>query len=92
MGVGVLPEACRVITDAVLDVFFAGLTWLVGLLPTDTLDLSGLTALTASMGWLDSVFDMGALVAAVSFALAVEATFVVVKVALFVWRLTPLSG
>jgi len=81
-----------VITDAVLDVFFAGLTWLVGLLPTDTLDLSGLTSLTSAMGWLDSVFDMGALVSAVAFALTVEVAFVSVKVALFVWRLTPLSG
>jgi len=81
-----------VITDAILDVVFAGAEWLVGLLPTDTLDLSGLTSLTASMGWLDSVFDMGALVGAVSFALAAEVLFVGVRVALFVWRLTPMSG
>jgi len=81
-----------VITDAILDLVFAGAEWLVGLLPTDTLDLSGLTSLTASMGWLDSVFDMGALVGAVSFALAAEVLFVGVRVALFVWRLTPMSG
>jgi len=81
-----------VITDAILDLVFAGAEWLVGLLPTDTLDLSGLTSLTASMGWLDSVFDMGALVGAVSFALAAEGVFVTIKVALFIWRLTPFSG
>jgi len=81
-----------VITEAILDLVFAGAEWLVDLLPTDTLDLSGLTALTASMGWLDSVFDMGALVGAVSFALAAEVLFVGVRVALFVWRLTPMSG
>jgi len=81
-----------VITDAILDLVFAGAEWLVDLLPTDTLDLSGLTSLTASMGWLDSVFDMGALVGAVSFALAAEVLFVGVRVALFVWRLTPMSG
>lgn len=80
------------ITDAILDVLFAGVEWLVGLLPTDTLDLSGLLALTSAMGWLDSVLDMGALVGAVTFALAAEGLFVSVKIALFVWRLTPLSG
>jgi len=81
-----------VITEAILDFVFGGLEWVVDLLPTDTMDLSGLTALTASMGWLDSVFDMSALVGAVTFAVGVEVVFLGVKVALFVWRLTPFSG
>jgi len=81
-----------VITEAILDFVFGGLEWLVDLLPTDTMDLSGLTALASSMGWLDSVFDMDALVGAVAFAIAAEVLFVGVKVALFVWRLTPFSG
>jgi len=92
VGVGLLSEVGRVITEAILDFVFGGLEWAVDLLPTDTMDLSGLTALTASMGWLDSVFDMSALVGVVTFAIAAEVLFLGVKVALFVWRLTPFSG
>jgi len=81
-----------VLADAILDVIFAGVEWLVGLLPTSSLDLSDLTELSEAIGWLGEFFDVGALAAVLAFVLGVEGTFAVIKGVLFVWRLTPLSG
>jgi len=81
-----------VVTDAILDVLFTGLTWLVELIPEGTIDLSDLAALAGTMGWLGSVFDMAAIVGVMTFALTVEVAFVTLNVALWLWRLTPLSG
>jgi len=80
------------IVDALLDVVFGGVTWLVELLPEADIDLSGLVALSGSLAWLGYVFNMPALVGAIGTAVAVEAGMVGFRVALFVWRLTPLSG
>jgi len=81
-----------VIADAILDWLFAGVEYLAGLLPTSSLDLSDLAALGAYTGWLGSIFDMSAIVGAVTVALAVEVSWVSIKLALFIWRLTPFSG
>lgn len=78
--------------DAVLGWLFALVDGLVGLLPSYELPLGGMDDLGAYVGWLGAFFDMGAIGVAVAAILAVEASLGAFRLALFVWRLTPLSG
>jgi uncharacterized membrane-anchored protein len=80
-----------VIVDKILDVVFGALTSIVGLLPNNTLDLSGLTAGSAYLSWVGIFVNMTALTAAVGVIIAGEAALLGVRTAIWLWRLTPFS-
>ena len=75
------------ITDAILDVIFGVVDWVIGLFPVNTLDLSGLAEGQQYLGWVGILFDMTAIAAAVSVMVTVELALVTVRLSLFVWRL-----
>ena len=78
--------------DKILDLVFGVVNAVVGLLPTSTLDLSGLNEGAQYLGWVGIFIDVPAFAAIVSTIAAVEAALLGLRVALFVWRLTPFSG
>jgi hypothetical protein len=80
------------ITDAILDFVFDGASWLVGLLPTSTLDLSGMGAGAAYMAYVGEFVNPAPIATAAGFIVAAELAMVGLKVSLFIWRLTPFSG
>ena len=75
------------ITDAILDVIFGVVDWVIGLFPVNTLDLSGLAEGQQYLTWVGLMFDMTAIAAAVSVMVTVEVALVTVRLSLFVWRL-----
>ena len=80
------------IADAILNLVFGALSSLIGLLPTNTLDLSGLNAGAGYLYWVGIFINMTAVTSAVGVIVAGESAFLAVRVALWLWRLTPLSG
>jgi hypothetical protein len=79
------------IGDAILGVAFGGLTSIVGLLPNNTLDLSGITEGHSYLSWVGLIFDMPAIIAGVGIIVAGETALLGFRVAVFLWRLTPFS-
>ncbi len=75
------------ITDAILDVIFGVVDWMIGLFPANTLDLSGLAEGQQYLGWVGLMFDMGAIAAAVAVMMTVELALVTVRLSLWVWKL-----
>jgi hypothetical protein len=80
------------IMDAILDVVFGALNALVALLPNNTLNLDGLNEGAQYLGWVGLFIDVPAFAAVVSIIASVEAGLLAIRAALFIWRLTPLSG
>ena len=72
------------IWSAVAAAFFAGVTWLVSLLPSTACDELEFSAL--DVGWLASIFDVPALVAAGAFMVSVEISLVAFRGATWVWQ------
>jgi len=80
------------IVDPILDLVFGVAQAVVDLLPESTLDLSGLSEGAGYLSWVGTLFDVSAIAAALAFIVAVEVSLAGLRVALFVWRLTPFSG
>ena len=78
--------------DKILDLVFGVVNAVVALLPTNNLDLSGLNEGASYLGWVGLFIDVPAFAAVVSTIAAVEGALLGLRVALFVWRLTPFSG
>lgn len=75
------------ITEALLDVIFGVIDWVIGLFPANSLDLSGLAEGQQYLGWVGLMFDMTAIAAAVSVMVTVELALVTVRLSLWVWKL-----
>ena len=72
------------IFSAVFAAFFAGVTWLVSLLPSEACGEYAFSAL--DVGWLAAVFDVPALVGASAFIVSVEVSLVAFRGATWVWQ------
>lgn len=81
------------VADAILDVVFAAVQGILNLFPTVNVDFSsGTSALQPYIANIGQFADVAAIIAGLAVITAGELTIMAIRVTLFVWRLTPLSG
>jgi hypothetical protein len=79
------------ITDAVLDVAFDALLWIISLFPDNELELSGIGEGAGYMSWVGMFVDTTMLAWALGIIVGGEASLLTVRLVLWVYKLLPLT-
>lgn len=80
------------IVDALLDIAFGLVAWLVGLLPVVEVDCSGLSSVGSYLTWVGLFVDLGAWSTVLGVIISVEATVLAVQAVVWLWHQIPFKA
>lgn len=80
-----------VIIDTIFDWLFAGLTWLVGRLPSVSFDCSGLSGVAQYLGWVGGYVNLSLLGSVLGFIVATEVLIWSIELVVWIYNKIPMT-